>query len=214
MSAVAHLKIAAGADDDSAKRRQIVQGARSIFLARGFDAASMNDIARTAGVSKGTLYVYFTNKEQLFEAIVHEECLVHAETTFDLDPADHDVEGTLLRLGKAFINFLCSPEKSSALRTVIAIADRMPEIGKVFYETGPAVGVAKLAAYLKAQNEAGGLAIDDCEVAAAQFLDACQSTLFKPVLFNFSPAPKAEAVDHVVGIAVRTFLRAYGATKA
>jgi AcrR family transcriptional regulator len=205
------VKPAAQAADDNAKRRQIVEGARSIFLANGFDAASMNDIARAAGVSKGTLYVYFTNKEQLFEAIVHQECLFHAETTFHLDPSDHDVEATLLRLGKGFIDFLCAPQKASALRTVIAIADRMPEIGKVFYETGPGVGIAKLAAYLRAQNAAGVVAIDDCEVAAAQFLDACQSMLFKPVLFNFSTAPKAEAIDHVVGIAVRTFMRAYKA---
>ncbi len=124
-------------------------------------------------------------------------------------PSDHDVEATLTRLGIAYIDFLCRPEKASALRTVIAIADRMPEIGKVFYETGPAVGIAKLAAYLRAQTEAGVLAVDDCEVAAAQFLDACQSTLFKPVLFNFSPPPQEDAIDHVVGIAVRTFLRAY-----
>ena len=39
-------------------------------MAQGFDAASMGEIARAAGVSKGTLYVYFENKEQLFEAIV------------------------------------------------------------------------------------------------------------------------------------------------
>ena len=48
------------------------------------------------------------------------------------------------------------------------------------------MGIAKLAAYLRAQTEAGVLAVDDCDVAAAQFLDSCQSTLFKPVLFNFS----------------------------
>ena len=45
--------------DGSAKRRQIMEGARTVFLAAGFDGASMNDIARVAGVSKGTLYVYF-----------------------------------------------------------------------------------------------------------------------------------------------------------
>ncbi|HEX4409914.1 MAG TPA: TetR/AcrR family transcriptional regulator [Xanthobacteraceae bacterium] len=208
MNALAQIK-AVSQTDDSAKRRQIVEGARSIFLANGFDAASMNDIARAAGVSKGTLYVYFTNKEQLFEAIVHAECLVHAETTFQFDHNERDVEAALLRLGKGFIAFLCAPQKASALRTVIAIADRMPEIGKVFYETGPAVGIAKLSAYLQAQNEAGILVIDDCDVAAAQFLDSCQSMLFKPVLFNFSPAPKDDVVDHVVGIAVRTFLRSY-----
>jgi hypothetical protein len=57
---------------------------------------------------------------------------------------------------------------------------------------------------------AGVLAVDDCEVAAAQFLDARQATLFKPVLFNFAPPP-LERIRHVVGIAVRTFLPAYGA---
>jgi len=211
MNAQAQAKLAPQSSDDGAKRRQIVAGARSIFLAQGFDAASMNDIARAAGVSKGTLYVYFENKEQLFEAIVLEECQVHAETTFDLDPNDHDVEGILKRLGAAYIEFLCRPEKASALRTVIAIADRMPEIGKVFYETGPAVGIAKLAGYLQAQVDAGVLAIDDIEVAAAQFLETCQATLFKPVLFNFREAPQRERIDYVVGIAVRTFLAAYRA---
>ena len=57
---------------DSAKRRQIMDGARAVFLAQGFDAASMGEIARAAGVSKGTLYVYFDSKEKLFEAITHE----------------------------------------------------------------------------------------------------------------------------------------------
>ena len=66
-------------DEDSAKRRQIIEGARAIFLSQGFDAASMNDIARAAGVSKGTLYVYFKDKEQLFEAIVEQECETQAE---------------------------------------------------------------------------------------------------------------------------------------
>jgi AcrR family transcriptional regulator len=197
------------AAEDNAKRRQVVEGARSIFLAKGFDAASMSDIARAAGVSKGTLYVYFDNKEQLFEAIVQQECLAHAEGVFDLDPDDHDVETALTRLGTGYVGFLCRPEKASALRTVIAIADRMSEIGKVFYETGPAVGIARLASYLRAQTEAGVLAVEDCEVAAAQFMDACQSTLFKPVLFNFSEAPGPKQIEHVVGIAVRTFLAAY-----
>ena len=58
----------AGTGEDSAKRRQIVEGARQMFLAHGFDAASMADIAKAAGVSKGTLYVYFKDKEELFGA--------------------------------------------------------------------------------------------------------------------------------------------------
>jgi len=197
------------AAEDSAKRRQIVQGARAIFLAQGFDAASMSDIARAAGVSKGTLYVYFDNKEQLFGAIVREECLVHAEGVFNLDPADRDVEGVLKRLGAGYVQFICRADKASALRTVVAIADRMPEIGKTFYETGPACGIAKLAGYLRAQTDAGVLTVDDAELAASQFMESCKAMLFMPVLFNFRAAPDAERIAYVVGVAVRNFLAAY-----
>ena len=194
--------------EDSAKRRQIVDGAREIFFARGFDAASMGDIAKAAGVSKGTLYVYFKNKEELFSAIVEAECCTHAESVFRLDDND-DVEATLTHVGVEFVNFLCRPEKASSIRIVSAIAERMPEIGKSFYETGPGFGIARVKAYLEAQVRAGVLEVPDCEVAAAQFLDACQSTMFKPVMFNFAPAPTPERVRHVVGIAVSTFLAAY-----
>ena len=197
--------------EDSAKRRQIVEGARQVFLARGFDAASMADIAKAAGVSKGTLYVYFKDKEELFGAIVKMECSAQAEGIFDLDPKDPDVAGALTRLGIAYISFLCTPAKASALRTVIAIADRMPSLGKTFYETGPSTGIAKLSAYLKAQTAAGVLAVDDYEVAASQFMESCHGTLFKPVLFNFAPPPSPERVKHVIDIAVRVFMAAYRA---
>ena len=210
-AAVAVRPSPADATDDSAKRRQIMDGARAVFLAQGFDAASMGEIARAAGVSKGTLYVYFENKEQLFEAIVHEQCHAQAEGLFNLDATNPDVEAVLTRLGIDFVHFLCQPGKASPLRTVIAIADRKPEIGKKFYETGPAQGIGMLASYIKTQVEAGTLVVDDCEVAAAQFLDSCQSTLFKPVLFNFAPPPPRERIEHVVKIAVRTFMAAYRA---
>src|SRR4051794_23941938 len=183
------------AETDGAKRRQIIEGARTVFLAQGFDAASMGEIARKAGVSKGTLYVYFKSKEDLFEAISEEQCRMQAERVFELDPADHDVAGVMARLGAAFTAFMCS-RSTSPIRTVIAIADRMPEIGRQFYESGPAVGIAKLAHYLQVQVDAGVLAVDDCEVAAAQFLDSCLSITFKPVLFNFAPAPSPQRIDY------------------
>jgi AcrR family transcriptional regulator len=194
--------------EQSAKRRQIIEGARELFLAQGFDAASMDAIARKAGVSKGTLYVYFDSKEHLFEAIVEDERGAQAEQIFSLDPENHDVEAVLSGLGTAYARFLCQPAAASALRTVIAIAERMPELGRKFYEFGPKCGIERLAAYLQAQCEAGVLAIDDCELAAAQFLDSCQSTMFKPVMFA-GIAPTEERIQHVIATAVRTFLKAY-----
>jgi AcrR family transcriptional regulator len=204
----------AGATDrlDRAKRRQIMDGARAVFLDQGFDAASMGEIARKAGVSKGTLYVYFDSKEALFEAIVEEQCRTQAEQIFTLDSANHDVEAVLKRLGHDYIRFISRPGGLSPIRTVISISERMPAIGKQFYESGPATGIARLRRYLEDQVAAGVLAIDDTEVAAAQFLDSCQATVFKPLLFNFGGPPSDERIDYVVAIAVRTFMAAYRRT--
>lgn len=199
---------------DSAKRRQILEGARTVFLACGFDAASMNEIARAAGVSKGTLYVYFADKENLFEAIVEEERRGQAEQVFALDPSDHDVEAVLTRLGRSFARFICNADAVSPLRIVIGIADRMPEVGRKFYEAGPAFGGRRVADYLAAQVAAGMLAIEDCEVAAHQLLDAYSATLFKPMLFNVAGAPDPARIDRVVDIAVQAFLKAYRAPSA
>jgi AcrR family transcriptional regulator len=194
---------------ESAKRRQILEGARAVFLAQGFDAASMGDIARAAKVSKGTLYVYFDSKEDLFQTIVQEECEAQAEQVFALDSSDHDVEAVLTRLGRDFIRFLGEPHRISSLRTVIAIAERMPELGRRFYAMGPTSGIGRVASYLEDQVKAGVLEIPDCELAAAQFLDSCKSTIFQALLFNARERANDERVAYVVARAVKTFLAAY-----
>jgi AcrR family transcriptional regulator len=200
------------ADDteDSAKRRQIVEGARTIFRALGFDAASMGEIARAAGVSKGTLYVYFKDKDELFHAIVDKECIFQAEGVFDFDVANPDIASELTRMGVAYVKLLCQPERQSTLRAVIAIADRKPNAGRTFYETGPAKGTALLRSYFEAEVAAGRLEIEDCEVAAAQFMESCHATMLKPMMLNFAPPPSPERIEYVVRIAVKTFMAAYG----
>src|SRR3984893_11395271 len=99
-----HAAISEGSwDGESAKRRQIMSGAQQVFLAQGFDGASMGEIARKAGVSKGTLYVYFESKEQLFEVVAHAACAAQARGVFSFDPTDHDVEAVLTRVGRSFV---------------------------------------------------------------------------------------------------------------
>src|SRR3978361_590109 len=88
---------------DNAKRRQILDGARRVFLAHGFDGASMGEIARAAGVPKGPLYVYFDSKETLFEALTLAERGSLAEALFRLDEHDPDVRAVLRRLGLSFL---------------------------------------------------------------------------------------------------------------
>ena len=90
------------AGQDPAKREQIMEGARHVFMDKGFDAASMNDITREAGVSKGTIYVYFANKEELFEALVEEErCKIFQNLYETLDHPD-DRRTTPYSCGMAF----------------------------------------------------------------------------------------------------------------
>src|SRR6478735_12492705 len=92
-------------DEEGGKRRQILDGARRTFLNLGFDGASMGEIARACGVSKGTLYVYFADKNRLFEAIVEEESIEQGKMAFNFDP-DRDVETTLREFGRDYLKLL------------------------------------------------------------------------------------------------------------
>jgi AcrR family transcriptional regulator len=208
MAASTRATLSLVGDEDSSKRRQILDGARKLFLDLGFDAASMGEIARAAGVSKGTLYVYFADKNRLFEAIVEEESLEQGKVAFNFDPA-RDVTTTLMDFGQAYIQLLCRPGGGSATRTVMAIAERMPEVGRRFYENVIARTIHRLAGYLEARVAAGDLEIEDTKLAAAQFMQMCQATLFQPFIFQAAPAPSAARIAHVVGSATRMFLAAY-----
>ena len=208
MAAPNRATLALVADEDSSKRRQILDGARKLFLDLGFDGASMGEIARAAGVSKGTLYVYFADKNRLFEAIVEEEVLDQQKVAFNFDP-ERDVATTLHEFGQAYIELLCRPGGGSAIRTVMAIAERMPEVGSRFYSNVVAHTIARLAAYLDARGAAGDLEIEDRKLAASQFMMACQASLFLPFVFQASPAPSVERIAEVVQSATRMFLAAY-----
>jgi AcrR family transcriptional regulator len=208
MTALNRATLALVADEDSSKRRQILDGARKLFLDLGFDGASMGEIARAAGVSKGTLYVYFADKNRLFEAIVEEEVLDQQKVAFNFDP-ERDVATTLHEFGQAYIELLCRPGGGSAIRTVMAIAERMPEVGSRFYSNVVAHTIARLAAYLDARVTAGDLEIEDRKLAASQFMMACQASLFLPFVFQASPAPSVERIAEVVQSATRMFLAAY-----
>ena len=194
-------------DEETSKRRQILDGAREVFMELGFDGASMGEIARAAGVSKGTLYVYFTDKTALFEAIVEEE--TRTAVLFSFDP-DRDIATNLTGFGEAYIALVCRPGGGSAIRTVMAIAERMPDVGRRYYDRVLEGTINCLTTYLRGRVEAGQLAIDDCQLAASQFHLMCQATLFLPFIFQAEPAPSPERISKVVASAVRMFLANYG----
>lgn len=195
------------------KRRQILDGARRVFLASGFDGASMGEIARAAGVSKGTLYVYFDSKEALFEALIIVEKTSLAETLFIFDPADTDIPAVLTRLGMSFLAEMSKPEHISVHRMVIGVCEKFPHFGQVYYDAGPARGVARLAAYLDAQVQGGLLRIPDTTLAAQHFLHLCLAGLLTRLLFAAGGMADDARKKFQVAEAVRVFLAGYGADR-
>ena len=212
VAATTHTLHAAG-EDDSAKRRQILAGASKVFMALGFDGASMGEIARAASVSKGTLYVYFADKNRLFEAIVEQESLQQGKLSFNFDP-ERDVLTTLRDFGQAYIQLLCRPGGGSAIRTVMAIAERMPDVGRRYYANVLEKTINSFASYLEAHVAAKDLEIPDCQLAASQFMLMCQASLFLPFIFQAAPAPSAERMAQVIESATQMFLAAYRAKSA
>jgi AcrR family transcriptional regulator len=198
------------AGTDPHKRRQIVEGAGRVFSTLGFDAASMSDVAREAQVSKATLYVYFQDKEHLFTAVCAERRDRNiAEMIAMLDPAKPVAE-TLQAFGTEMLRRITQPFVVATNRIVIGVAERMPDVGNEFFEAGPMRVVRAFAEFLERHHAQGTLRIDDSFLAAVQFLELAQATIFRPRLYAITNEPASEEeIRKVVTSAVRVFLAAY-----
>lgn len=199
------------AGEDPRKRDQIIDGAREVFLEQGFDAASMNDICRAAGVSKGTLYVYFQNKEDLFVALVEEERNRIFATLDPLLDADLPIEERLRLYARRLAEALCSDGVVRAQRIIVGIAERMPDLGARFVDGVMQRPLARIAGLLARETASGRLRVPDPEMAAMQLVELATAGLWRRRLFGKIPsAPPAETTDAVADAGVRVFLAAYG----
>jgi len=182
---------------DTPKRQQILDGARRMFLSKGFEGASMQDVARAAGVSKGTLYVYFDSKEAMFEALVLKECGRMQETLRRLGSGNGTVEDELMAIGRQMIGMLLQPEVMGAMRMMIGAGEKFPNLARKIYESGPARSVATLADYLDLRHARGDLVIDDSAAAAAEFVDLILAGLQRRALLMMPPLNPAEVEAHL-----------------
>jgi len=200
-----------GAGQDPAKRSQILEGAQSVFLRMGFDAASMNDITREAGVSKGTIYVYFNSKEDLFVAL----CEHYRHTMFSaligkLDNGFSNRE-ELTEFGIALVTLITSSTAIRAQRIVLGVSERKPELSARFYDRGPKRSLVAMAEYLEKMIETGVLEPFEVDRVAYQLSDLFLAGLYRPRLFGvIAEEPTEEAIRKNVETAVDFFFRAYG----
>ncbi len=195
----------APAGQDPAKRRQILDGAYRVFLDRGFDAASMNDITREAGVSKGTIYVYFRSKEDLLEALVDDERSRLSGEMLAIFEQDGPFESLLQRFAAALIRLSTRADAIRAQRTIIAISERMPALGRRYRRQGPLETRRALAAFLSARMATRGARLEDPETVASVFIDLCAGRLVAERLYGMESAEPgdteiADAARRAVGV--------------
>lgn len=193
---------------DTAKRQQILDGARRCFLEHGFDAASMNDIVKSAGVSKGTVYAYFPSKERLFQALVSEDKRRQAEQAIIIENPARAIEEVLFDLGIRLVRLTTADEAIAYSRMVLGVAAKFPEIGRSFFEGGAIYGITKIAGFLKTKMDDGTLRQADATFAAQQFMDLCLTGIMKTKLFACEPILPPVAPEVAVKEAVSMFLAA------
>jgi AcrR family transcriptional regulator len=208
------------------RRDAIIDVAREVFFEEGYAAASMSSIAARLGGSKGTLYNYFRSKDELFEAQVREGCERAAKETFDLlteerervanEPFDlqteeRTLEEQLALLGERFLTMLYTDWVVRTYRMVVAETIRSPHIARIFYEAGPAIGVRRLETYLREAVERGLVKIEDCHVAAGEYLNLCRGHHHFLFVLDLVEAASPEQIRTQARHAASMFVKAYAA---
>jgi TetR/AcrR family transcriptional regulator, mexJK operon transcriptional repressor len=191
-----------------AKRQQILQGAHAIFMDVGFDVASMEQIAKKAGVSKGTMYNYYANKEALFAALIQSECERLRGKLFGRIDLDKAPEEFLFQLGVMFLKKTLGSDELNMYRIIVAQSVRFPAIGQIFEASGPAIGATVLGQYLRRLCDRGVLQIDDERLAAFQFYSLCEADMLRRAQLQIE-MPTQKMIEQRVRSAVRIFLRGY-----
>lgn len=159
---------------DTAKHEAIVTAATAAFFEHGFAAASIEQIAAQAGVSKVTIYNQFGDKRGLFTASVEAEC-GRMESYFSLGEIDTGTwRDRLIAIGHGMVAFLSRPEMIQFERRIAAETVYDPEIGSAFLAAGPHRMKKALAGVLRKLAQAGHLQIDDADLAAEQFASMCK----------------------------------------
>lgn len=196
------------------KHREIIEAAAAVFMKNGYEGTSMEQIAAKAGVSKQTVYKHFADKEQLFSHIV-------LSTTDQVDQVVALVAGPLADtrelnkdlslLGRQFVIALMDPQLLRLRRLVIANADRMPELGRTWYEQGFGRVLGTLAECFGGLAKRHLLELDDPLIAAHHFVGLLLWIPVNQAMFTGNEQPYSKAaLERYANAAVSTFLAAYG----
>lgn len=201
--------MAAKAQTSEQRRRAIVTAARAAFLRHGYGNTSMSAIAAKLGGSKTTLWTYFRNKRELYDAVVDDLVERYGEALRLPLPPEADPREVLQAFALSLITTVTRPQIVAMHRMVTGEAGRFPELGTAMVERGMKRGQARLAGWIAAQMERGTLRRDDPLLAAVQFGGLCQCGAFQQFLLGARPRPTPAEIAAEASVATATFLRAY-----
>ncbi|MFE3838095.1 TetR/AcrR family transcriptional regulator [Pseudogemmobacter sonorensis] len=192
------------------KFEQVLEGARHIFMRDGFEGASVDDIAREAGVSKATIYAYFPDKRLLFTEICTSECHRQAELAeADIDP-DLSARDLLGFLGHRIAEFMMSDFGRDLFRLMVGEVARFPELARTFHAHGPGLVRERLVTRLRALTERGELRIEDFDLASDQFVQLCKALIHDRLLLGLVEDISPADIERSVNGALEMFMARYG----
>ena len=192
------------------KIEQVLAGARAVFLRDGFEGASVDAIAREAGVSKATLYSYFADKRVLFMEVGRAQCAQQSSVLFECIDREAPAREVLSEVARRVLAFMTSDLGQRIFRICVAESERFPELGRRFWESGPMVVRAQMIEYFEGAIARGELAIEDTGFAADQFHELCKVELFPRMVFGTGGPPTEAERERVIAGAVDMFLARYG----
>ena len=190
--------------------RAILAAARSLFLARGFDDVSTEEIAKAAGVARQTLFNRFKSKDALFRAVITD----HWETWGRSGPAaatahDDPVEEHLRAIALSVAAFQDSPEQIQFQRLIVSESRRLDWLGPAAYRAGKGPRMAALAAHFAQLHAEGRLNCPNPAIAAWQFIGLIQEFLVWPKVMAMGDDEVIPPVDTVIAEAIATFMARY-----
>jgi TetR/AcrR family transcriptional repressor of mexJK operon len=198
---------AAGMRKSTAKKREvIVRSAAKLFLERGYDSVSINEIIAVVGGSKETIYSNFGNKAKLFEAVVQQLC---SDVTINIDTRPvGTLEEQATRMARSFVSMVLSPQIMSFHRLVTSIGREFPEAGRLFYKTGPETVYRIFAGWIALQQQNGRIRADQDPWRLAILLHdmLIGEQLLSWLTSAASEKDRAKRIDETVEIAVSVFL--------
>ena len=199
-----------GRPRDPERLRRILEAAHSHFYEHGFERASVDAIAKDAGVSKMTLYSHFASKQQLFEALIGartEGVVSELPGAQDLDPL-HPAKA-LTKVGTQFLELMRDEATLGQFRALYSAAGKQPEACRGFYRQGADRLVSQLAAYLVTARDAGTIRVTRPRQAADLFLAMFLGDGHIRGMLKLE-RPDISEDKALLREAVRVFLAAYG----